>query len=137
MKIAIEGEVPFHDVDLLAIAWHGHYYKYMELARTALLRAVDLDLDAFRALRLKLVVIESRCRYAAPLRYGDRYRVEAWFGDIDHRLLVSYEITNLTTQRRAARGRTATVVTDFDGNMLLATPDAVRERILAKLGSAP
>ena len=25
--------MPFHDVDALHVVWHGHYYKYLELAR--------------------------------------------------------------------------------------------------------
>ncbi|MDH3602364.1 MAG: hypothetical protein OEU26_22345, partial [Candidatus Tectomicrobia bacterium] len=25
-------EVPFHDVDMMGVVWHGHYYKYFELA---------------------------------------------------------------------------------------------------------
>ena len=31
----VEHEVPFHDVDMTLRVWHGHYYKYLELARTA------------------------------------------------------------------------------------------------------
>ena len=34
----IRMEVPFHDIDILGIVWHGHYNKYFELARTALYR---------------------------------------------------------------------------------------------------
>ena len=39
LEAAIEVEVPFHDVDAMTVAWHGHYLKYFELARTQLLRA--------------------------------------------------------------------------------------------------
>ena len=28
--------VPFHDVDLMEVVWHGHYAKYFEIARCAL-----------------------------------------------------------------------------------------------------
>lgn len=37
----VEMTVPFHDVDMMEVAWHGHYVKYFELARCALL---DLSL---------------------------------------------------------------------------------------------
>ena len=36
-------EVPFHDVDAMGVAWHGHYVKYLEIARTAMMRRVGLD----------------------------------------------------------------------------------------------
>ncbi len=26
-------DIPFHDVDLMGIVWHGHYAKYLEVAR--------------------------------------------------------------------------------------------------------
>jgi acyl-CoA thioester hydrolase len=29
--------VAFHDVDLMAVVWHGHYLKYLESARWALM----------------------------------------------------------------------------------------------------
>ena len=37
-ETSVELEVPLHDVDVLGIVWHGHYYKYLEAARTALLQ---------------------------------------------------------------------------------------------------
>ena len=33
----VEVTIPFHDVDMMAVAWHGHYFRYVELARCALL----------------------------------------------------------------------------------------------------
>ena len=45
-ETSVEIEVPFHDVDALRIVWHGHYYKYLELARTQLLRSRE---QTFRA----------------------------------------------------------------------------------------
>src|SRR4051812_14589485 len=99
--VAIELEVPFHDVDALQIVWHGRYAKYVELASTALFRARGVDVNDLTALGHRMVVIESRCRYAFPLRYGDRFRVEAWFRDLDHRVCIAYEIKNLTHGRRS------------------------------------
>src|SRR5690606_75173 len=76
-ETSVELEVPFHDVDALRIVWHGHYLKYFEIARTALLRARGLDAGDLVGARYQLVVVESHCRHGAPLRYGDRIRVSA------------------------------------------------------------
>lgn len=127
----VEHEVPFHDVDLTNRVWHGHYYKYLELARTALFRACGLDDDALIPRRFRLYVIETRCRYASPLRYRDRMRVSAWFRDVEHRLAVSYEVTNLSTGQRAARAHTILASVDLGGRMLLETPRELVARILA------
>jgi acyl-CoA thioester hydrolase len=130
-SVSVELEVPFHDVDALHVVWHGHYYKYMEIARTRLLRDVGLDGRDMLALGYTLYVIETRCRYAFPLRYGERFRVTAEIVDIDNRINISYEIFNLTQGRRSARGKTALVTTDMEGNMCLETPDAVRRKLVA------
>ncbi len=122
----IEAEVPFHDVDAMQIVWHGHYFKYFELARTALMRSVSLDNHEIAAKRYRVVVAESRCRHAFPLRYGERFEVAAWFRDTRNRLCVDYEITNLAHDRRSARGHTILAWTDAEGRLLLETPRSIR-----------
>ncbi len=42
-------EVPFHDVDAMNVCWHGHYLKYFEIGRAALLRTFDYDYREMQA----------------------------------------------------------------------------------------
>jgi acyl-CoA thioester hydrolase len=112
------------------MVWHGHYYKYLELARTQLLRKCRLDAPDLVGMHYGLLVIESGCRYVAPLRYADRVRVTAWLRDVTHRIYLAYEITNLTQQARAARAHSILVTTDRDGRMLHRTPEALLKRLL-------
>lgn len=130
-EASVELEVPFHDVDALRVVWHGHYYKYMEIARTKLLRERGLDGLQMLDLGYHFLVIESRCRYVFPLRYGETFRVTARFLDIDNRVNISYAIFNLSQGRRTAKGRTALATTDLEGKLLLETPEAVRSRLVA------
>ena len=37
LSATISATVAFHDVDLAAVVWHGHYLKYLENARWALM----------------------------------------------------------------------------------------------------
>ncbi|MCG8591438.1 MAG: acyl-CoA thioesterase [Proteobacteria bacterium] len=128
-RVSVELEVPFHDTDAMQVVWHGHYYKYFEAGRTALLRRVGLDVGDLVPSRYRFVVIESKCRHAYPLAYGERVRVEAWFRDVRNRLCVDYELTNLDRARRAARGHTVLVTLDREGRMLLETPREILDRI--------
>jgi acyl-CoA thioester hydrolase len=128
-RVEIELDVAFHDVDGLHVVWHGHYYKYFELARTALFRACKLDVPDMIELGYRMVVIESKCRHVFPLRYGDKFRVSAWFKEIEFRLHVAFEIFNLTAQRRAAKGHTMLATLDAGGNLLLATPALLSSRV--------
>ncbi len=128
-EASIEFEVPFHDVDITNRVWHGHYYKYFEMARSALFRAHQLEDGELVPGRYALYVIETHCRHTAPLRYGDRLRATARFRDIEHRLAIDYEVTNLGLDQRAARGHTLIAVTDLEGRLLLRTPSEIVCRI--------
>lgn len=130
-ETSAELEVPFRHVDPMGVVWHGHYYAYMEAARTALLRSCGLDAGDLIGPRFAFFVIESKCRYIYPLRYADRVRVTAWFRDIKHRLHIAYEVENLTHHCRAARGHTILATTDLDHKLLLETPDEIQQRVLA------
>jgi acyl-CoA thioester hydrolase len=128
-RISFEHEVPFHDVDAMRVVWHGHYFKYFELARTVLFRSRGLDAADIVALGYRFVVIESKCRHSYPLQYAERMRIDAWFKDVEHRLHVRYEITNLSAQRRTAKGHSMLATLDATGNLLLVTPQAILERL--------
>ncbi len=130
-ETSIEIEVPFRHIDMMGVVWHGHYYAYLEEARTALLRACNLDAGDLIGARFVFFVIESKCRYVHSLHYGDRIRVTAWLEDIQHRIHIAYEIHNLTHGKRAARGHTILATTDLEKNLLLETPDEIRRRLLA------
>lgn len=127
--VRVEGEVPFHDVDPLLIVWHGHYFKYFEIARTALFRRHRIDGTDLLELGYRFVVGHSECRHIAPLTYGDRFETRAWFLDIEHRVHVAYEVTRAEDARRVARARTELVTTDADGGLLLETPAVILDRI--------
>lgn len=140
--IFVDLEVPFHDVDPLFVAWHGHYSKYLEIARTALQRHHQLDVADIRALGFAWFVIETRTRHVQALHYGERFRVFSWFVEDDPRVGIAYEIRSLATidgaptGHRVARARTVLVNTVLRrgdkaprGELLFATPRAIKERI--------
>ena len=128
-RISVELEVPFHDVDAVHVVWHGHYFKYFEIARTALFRSCELDIEDLLRLGCKMLVVEAKCRYSFPLRYGDKFSVTARFAEIEHRIRVVYEIQNLTHDCRTARAHTTLVTVDLGGTRLASTPDLVRQRL--------
>ena len=128
-RVEVELEVPFHDVDTGFIVWHGHYYKYLEIARTALMRAYGLDVEDVVNFGFGMVVSETRCRHGFPLRYGERFKVAAWFRETERRIAIGYEITNLTQQKRAARAQTTMVTTDANGKLCPTTPSEILERL--------
>lgn len=137
LKAEVEIEVPFHDVDAMKIVWHGHYYKYFEIARTALLRSIDYDAQAAFDSGFAWPVIETHCRYAAPLLYGMKLTVSATLVEYEHRLKIEYAIRERGGEKILSQGRTTQVAFDMAKNELsLNTPDFFIEK-LKKKGITP
>lgn len=129
LETSVQLEVPFHDVDMLGVVWHGHYYKYLEAARTRLLVSCRLDAGDLIGERYRFVVIETRCRYAFPLRYRETMRVTAWVRSVAHQIKIAYEIYNLSEKRRSARAYTTLATLDQNHDLLLETPREIRDRL--------
>ena len=125
MTVSIVHEIPFHDVDSMGIVWHGHYYKYFELARTALYRSLSLDVAQINQMGYRVPVIESNCRYFKPLLYGQRCQITAQLKAWEHYLLVAYTIESASAQDRFASGYTKQAVCDQDGELHLHVPDLI------------
>ena len=109
LDAAVEVEVPFHDVDAMAVAWHGHYLKYCELARCALLRRFDYDYPQMQASGYLWPVVECYLKYVRPARYGQRLRVEATLVEYENRLKIAYLIQDAATGERLTKGYTTHV----------------------------
>lgn len=125
----VEIDVPFHDVDMMEIAWHGHYAKYLEVARTALLQGIDYDVMEMRASGYGWPVIELHIRYARPLRYLQRITVTAQIVEIEHRLKINYQIRDTQSGERLTRAHTVQVALDMASmEMQFASPPCLTER---------
>src|SRR5690606_17756508 len=72
-------KVPFHDCDPLFVVWHGRYFQYLEVARSALFAKHACDVEHVRSLGYRMYITEARCRYMHPLSYNDEVRVTARF----------------------------------------------------------
>lgn len=123
-------EVPFHDVDMAGISWHGHYAKYFELARCALLQGFDYNYDRMRDSGYAWPVIDLHVRYVKPARFGQRIRVRATLVEWEHRLRIEYLVSDAQTGERMTKGHTVQVAVHIDSReMCLVSPDVLFERL--------
>ncbi|MCP4409479.1 MAG: acyl-CoA thioesterase [Gammaproteobacteria bacterium] len=137
MTVTVPYEIPFYDVDSLGMVWHGHYYKYFELARTALYRSLNFDVDDMGRLGLTFPVIESQCRYREALRYGQKIDISAHFRDWEYYILIEYRIRKTRSGRRAAYGHTKQAVCDRAGQLQPCVPAAVADIIANHVATRP
>ena len=125
-----ELEIPFHDVDMMEVAWHGHYVRYLEIARCKLLDQLGYNYPQMRESGYAWPVIDLRVRYVAPLRFQQKIKISAWIAEWENRLRVEYLISDLATGARLTKGHTDQVAVDMKtGDMLLASPAILLEKL--------
>jgi acyl-CoA thioester hydrolase len=102
-------EIPFHDVDAMGVAWHGHYLKYLEIARTEMMRKIGLDFQGMKNSGHLWPVVGCNLKYVQPLRYGQKVKVRASVVEFQCRLRVAYLISDAQTGQRLTRAETTQV----------------------------
>ncbi len=121
-------EIPFHDVDSMFIVWHGHYIKYFEIARTALMRLADMDIASMVPTGCGWPVVTCEVKYIRPLRYGQKVRVEARLEEFEQRIAIAYTIRDIETGEKLTKGRTVQLAVDMQtGELRFETPALVAD----------
>lgn len=122
--------IPFYDVDAMEVAWHGHYVKYFEVARGALLDSFGYNYPQMRDSGYAWPVIEVKIRYAKPARYGQEIRVKAKLVEYEMRLKIAYLVSDLDSGERLTRGHTVQVAVDLKSlEMQLGSPPVLFEKL--------
>jgi len=130
LSAEVDVTVPFHDVDMMAVAWHGHYLRYIELARCALLDRIDYNYPQMEASGYLWPVIDVRMKYIAPLRFGQTVRVRATLVEYQHRLKIDYLLYDPQSGKRTSKGYTVQVaVSKQSGEMSLASPQVLLDKL--------
>ena len=129
----VEIEAAFHDVDAMDVVWHGHYLKYFEQARCALLRGIGYDYPQMRDSGYLWPVVECQLKYLRPVRYGQRIRVTAQLGEYENRLRILYTVRDAGDGQVLTRGHSVQVAVDAaSGELQFVSPPV----LLRKLGVA-
>jgi acyl-CoA thioester hydrolase len=123
-------DIPFHDVDIMGIAWHGHYAKYFEVARCALLDSIDYNYVQMKASGYAWPVIDMHIRYVQPLLFQQKIRVQCSITEYEYRLKINYLISDASTGKRLTKGHTIQVAVNMANQELcLASPAILLEKL--------
>jgi acyl-CoA thioester hydrolase len=134
INASIETVVAFHDADLAAVVWHGHYIKYLENARWALMDSIGFGLDAMLESGYAWPIVELHVKYVKAARVGDRLRVRASLTEWRNRLVMNYLVVNAVSEERVARAQTVqAAVEQASGVLQFVTPPILLDRINAAL----
>lgn len=130
LSAEIELEVEFSDVDAMQVAWHGHYVKYFERARCALLRLFDYDYPRMRESGYSWPVVDCRLKYIGPAHFGQRLLVRATLREWENRLRIDYVIWDAAGGKKLTTGKTIQVAVELaSGEMQFESPPALLDRL--------
>ena len=126
----VEIEVPFQDVDLMQVVWHGNYFRYFETARAALLRKINYDYPEMQASQYLWPIVELKARFVQPMRYAQRIQVRAELLEWENRLKIAYRVADAVSGQRLSSAYTIQCAVDArSGELQLVSPPVLRERL--------
>ena len=130
LHVDTEVLVPFFDIDTMHVVWHGHYVKYLEVARCALLDHIGHNYTQMLDAGYAWPVIDLQLRYVRGATFGQRLNVRANLVEWENRLKISYLITDLATGERLTRACTVQVAVEIASKeMQLVSPRCFTEAV--------
>jgi len=120
----------FFDIDSMDIVWHGHYVKYLELARCALLDRFDYGYARMRESGFGWPVIDLRLKYVRPAAFGQALVVRAQIVEWENRLKIAYAIRDAKTGAKVNSATSIQVAVDLGTReMQYVSPPVLRQRL--------
>jgi acyl-CoA thioester hydrolase len=124
-----EIKVRYAETDKMGIVYYANYLVWFEVGRTEYLLKQGLDYVDVEKEGLYMAVVEARCVYKSPARYGDTLTVETWPQKVKNSSLeFGYRIVRAKDRKLLAEGMTAHVLIDKD-----IRPRKIPEKIRALL----
>ena len=137
LSAEFSAEVAFHDVDLARVTWHGHYLKYLENARWALMHRIGYSLERMLDSSEAWPIVDLQVKYLRAARFRDCLLVRATLVEWQNRLVVNYLVTDAATGERVVRAQTTQVVVDMQaGRLRFELPESFVARVEAAIVAA-
>jgi acyl-CoA thioester hydrolase len=131
LKAEIQIKIPFQDVDVMGIVWHGNYLRYFEEVRAELLDKVDYGYFQMKDSGYAWPIVDARVKYIKPLHLQQIIQVKARLVEYECQIKIEYEIFDVETGERTTKGYTKQVAVDMGSNeMCFVSPQV----FLKKLG---
>ena len=130
VKASARIKVPFFDIDVMGIAWHGHYVKYFELGRCALLDAIEYNYPQMRDSGFGWPVVDMRLKYVKPATFDREIDIHSELLEWENRLKIGYRIIDVVSGQTLTKGFTVQVAVAIEtGEMAFITPPALHQAL--------
>ena len=119
----VEVLIRFNEADPLGIVWHGHYVKYLEVARCAFLTEIGYDYNEMGRQGFSWPVVQLNLKYVKPARFGQKIYVDLALVEIESCLRIDYIISDAQSGAKLTKASTTQVAVALEsGEMQFQTP---------------
>jgi acyl-CoA thioester hydrolase len=123
-------DVPFFDVDAMQVVWHGHYVKYLEVARCELLRSFQYDYHEMTESGYMWPIVDMWIKYVGSALFARKITVRATLKEWENRLKIDYLITDIATGKKLTKASTTQVAIDIaTRQMCFESPQILFEKL--------
>jgi len=130
LTTSVDIEIPFHDCDPMNVVWHGNYPRYFEVARCQLLRLFNYDYTDMVASGYMWPIVDMRLKYVGSAKFTQVINVSASLVEYEHRIKISYLITDKKTGAKLTKGYTVQAAVSIESNELqLESPAILVEKL--------
>jgi acyl-CoA thioester hydrolase len=130
LEHSIELVPAFFDIDPMEVVWHGHYVKYLELARSALMQARGYGYQAMRESGYAWPIVELKLKYVRPARLGIPVLVTARIVEWENRLRIDYLIVEAASGQKLTTAQTTQVAVEIaTGSLQFVSPRILLDRL--------
>jgi acyl-CoA thioester hydrolase len=133
LSASVRLEIPFHDVDSAGIVWHGHYAKYFEIARCALLKKIQYNYDDMMASGLVWPITDLATRFLKPAFFDQIIDVKATLVEWDYRIRINYLVTDQDGNHMTRATTDQVPMKHGNHEMQLGSPEVLMENVAAAL----
>lgn len=112
-------EIPFQDVDMFSIVWHGNYPGYLEVARCQLLQLIDYTYMDMKDSGYIFPVVDLKLRYVRPIEFGQKIIVIARLKEWQNWIRINYEIIDAHSGERLTKAVTRQVAVLLESRTIL------------------
>jgi acyl-CoA thioester hydrolase len=130
VEASAEATPPFYDLDPMNIVWHGHYPRFLELGRVAVMDKIRYGYDEMVESGYAWPIIDMRMRYARPMRLAVPVVITAGIIEWENILRIIYSIRERDSKERVMRATTSQVaLTITTSEMQWVAPPVLREKL--------
>jgi len=134
VSTSVRLKVPYYDVDMMQIVWHGNYLKYFDVARQALFRERGVDLHCYMEEKgYAFPIIRSIIKHISPLRFDDEFICTAVLKEATVKIVLDFEIKVISNNKVCTRGRSEQAALRVpEMEMAFLIPEEIKEALFGK-----